>query len=403
MQLTEQHIIKDDRFKDWCIKAKDLYNQSLYYWRQSLFGNIQYFNEYELVGLLQEYNDDKFRALPANTSQQIIKYLFKSVKAWQNSRKEYVKNPSKFNGKPKLPKYKKELSCLYFTYAQIKPKDGYLRFPKMMNLPPIKTKVKRSDFKQCRIIPRNDHFVVEIIYEKSEVLEKKFNSIVMGLDMGVNNLVSCSINTGYTFIINGKPIKSINQFFNKRSSNLQKTLPQKQNTSPRIRRIAFKRNQKIKNYMHHASKYIINEAIKNDVSTIVIGNNKNWKHEINMGKKVNQTFASIPYQILIGQIEYKARLQGIQTITTEESYTSKCSFLDKESLNKHEKYAGKRVKRGLFETAKGLKVNADIQASCNIIRKVFPDLIFSDGIVSCLVQPVKIKDFNNKSHNKQID
>lgn len=107
MQLIEQHIIKDERFKDWCVKAKNLYNQTLYYWRQSVFGNIQYFSEYEIVGLFQEYDEENFRSLPANTSQQIIKALFKNVKSWQKSRKEYSKNPSKFLGRPKLPKYKK--------------------------------------------------------------------------------------------------------------------------------------------------------------------------------------------------------------------------------------------------------------------------------------------------------
>lgn len=130
MQLTERHIIKDDRFKDWCIKAKNLYNQMLYYWRQSIFGEIQYFTEYELIGLMQKYNEDNFRALPANTSQQIIKNLFNNIKSWQKGRKEFARNPSKFLGRPKLPKYKKELSELYFTSTQVKLKKGFVHFLK---------------------------------------------------------------------------------------------------------------------------------------------------------------------------------------------------------------------------------------------------------------------------------
>ena len=126
MQLTEQHIIKTDEWRDLCVKAKELYNQTLYYYRQSLFKKIEYFSEYELSGLFAEYNEITFRALPSNTSQQIIKQIFKNVKSWQKARKEYIKNPSKFTSRPKLPKYKKELYEVIFSKTKIKYKEGYI-------------------------------------------------------------------------------------------------------------------------------------------------------------------------------------------------------------------------------------------------------------------------------------
>jgi len=398
MQRVEQHIIKDDRFKDWCVKAKNLYNQSLYYWRQSIFGNIQYFSEYELVGLMQEYNEDNFRALPANTSQQIIKVLFKNVKSWQKSRKEYVKNPFNFLGRPKLPKYKKELSELYFTSNQVKLKDGFVHFPKMIGIAPMKTNI--TNINCCRIIPKSNHFVVEFVYTIADVEQKQCNDKIFGVDLGLNNLATVVSTTGYSFIVNGRTLKSINAFYNRRKTKLQSQLKNKVFTSKRIERLTFKRNQKIKDYVHKASRFIVNEAVRFGVTEIVIGNNKNWKQNINLGKRTNQNFVSIPFNHLIEKIEYKAKELGIRVKITEESYTSKCSSYDLEPIQKHEIYVGKRTKRGLFRTAQNKYINADANGAVNIIRKVFPNTVVSyiDGIRSCLVQPYKTNVlYNQKS------
>ena len=212
MQLVERHIVKDNKFMDVCVKAKSLYNQSLYYYRQSLFGNIEYFGEYELTGLFAEYKEENYKTLPAQTSQQVIKLMFKNVKSWQKARKEYAKNPSKFLGRPKLPNYKKETSICIFTNQQIKVKDGLICFPKMVDLPNIKT--KQSGIQQVRIIPKLNHCVVEVVYNSKDVELKKYNGKWMGIDLGLNNLAACTTNES-SFIINGKPLKSINQGFNK--------------------------------------------------------------------------------------------------------------------------------------------------------------------------------------------
>lgn len=402
MQKVEQHIIKDERFKDWCVKAKNLYNQMLYYWRQSIFGNIQYFSEYELIGLMQEYNEETFRALPANTSQQVIKVLFNNVKSWQKARKEYIKNPSTFLGRPKLPKYKKELSELYFTSNQVKLKDGFVCFPKMIGIAPMKTNISNLDC--CRVIPKSNHFLVEFVYTVAEVERKEYNGNWMGIDIGLNNLATCSSNTIEPFIINGKSIKSVNNFYNKRKRQLQSNLKQNIFTSKRIDRLTFRRNQKIKDYIHKASRKIIDIAKENNITKIIIGKNENWKQSLNLGRKTNREFTSIPHATLIEKIEYKARLEGIEVIVTQEAYTSKCSAVDLEKICKHETYVGKRKKRGLFITASGKLINADLNGSLNIARLVLGDgIIKHDSIRSCVVQPIRINYFdkqnNIRSHN----
>lgn len=403
MQLVEQHIINDDRFKDWCVKAKNLYNQTLYYWRQSVFGNIQYFSEYELVELMQEYNEENFRALPANTSQQIIKVLFKNVKSWQKARKEFLKNPSKFLGRPKLPKYKKELSQLYFTSNQVKLKNGFIHFPKMIGIAPMKTKIPNINC--CRVIPRSNHFVVEFVYTIDDVKQVEPNDNIMGIDLGLNNLATTITTNGVAEIINGKPLKAINHFYNKRKSQLQSLLPKNKFKTNRIERLTFSRNQKIKDYVHKASRHIVEKAKELNVSKIVIGNNKNWKQGINLKKNTNREFTSIPHSQLIEKIEYKAKLSGIEVVTTEESYTSKCSSYDLEPVQKHEKYLGKRTKRGLFRTAQNKYINADVNGACNILRKVSEDTVLRhiDSVRSVMVTPKKaVKLYNLHNRIKSL-
>jgi len=395
MQLTEQHIIKTNEWRGWCVKAKNLYNQVLYYWRQSMFKNIEYFTEYELSGLFAEFKEENFKSLPSTTSQQIIRNVFKNATCWQKSRKEYAKNPSKFSGKPKLPKYKKELSELYFTSAQIRLKDGHAHFPKMIGDITVKTNLKKINC--CRVIPKSNHFVVEFVYTIDDVVEKEYNGKALGVDLGMNNLATCIINTGESFLINGKPIKSINQFYNKKKADLQSKLKPNVHLSKRIERLTFKRNNLIKNNLHHASKYIIEKAKDLDISHIAIGNNKQWKTEINLGKKTNQNFVSIPHSYLINQIEYKAKKAGIKVTTTEESYTSKCSFIDLEFINKHEVYLGRRTKRGLFRTSTNQYINADCNGAGNILRKVIGDFEINDSIVRAASAPSKINVFKQNT------
>lgn len=387
MQLVERHILYGDEYKDLCVKAKNLYNQSLYYWRQSIFKKIIYFNEFELTSLFIEFDEENYRALPSQCSQQIIKNLFKNIKSWQASRKQYLKTPSKFLGRPKIPKYKKELSTLYFTNQQVKLKNEYIYFPKMVNLKPIKTKV--DNVCQVRIVPNSNHFIIEVVYKKQETLIKEYNGNWMGIDLGMNNLATCITNKSST-IFNGKPLKSINHFYNKKKAKLQSQLSQKKHSSKRIERMTFRRNNKIENIIHQVSHKIIKQAINEDITKIVIGNNKNWKQLINIGTNNNRNFVSIPHSTLIEKIKYKGFMAGIDVVTTQEAYTSKCSALDLEPIRKHENYVGRRIKRGLFKTKNGAKINADANGALNIARLVVGDEIISDSVRSIVSMPIKI-------------
>lgn len=397
MQLVEQHIIKDDRFMDLCVKAKNLYNQSLYYWRQSIFGNIQYFSEYELTKLFAEYDEENYRALPAQTSQQIIKSLFKNIRSWYQGRKDYAKNPGKYSGKPKMPKYKKETSTCFFTSQQIRLKNGVIHFPKQIGLPQLRT--KQNNIKQVRIVPHINHCVVEVVYNVVDVEQKEYNGNWMGIDLGLNNLATCVSNTE-GFIINGKPLKSINHYYNKRKQFLQSKLKTNKYSSNRIELITNKRNNKVKDYLHKSSKIIVDNAINSNTTKIIIGKNDNWKQKINIGKKNNRQFTSIPHATLIEMIKYKAQLAGIETIITQEAYTSKCSAIDLEPICKHENYLGKRKKRGLFVTATGKLINADANGALNIARLGLSvsknEIKISDLVMSCVSQPKKINILYNK-------
>lgn len=398
MQLTEQHIIHDDRFREWCVKAKNLYNQSLYYWRQSLFGNIERFTEYELSGLYTKFNEETYRALPIHTSQQIIKFLFSNIKGWDMALKEYLKEPYKFSGKPGLPKYKKELSELYFTNKQVKLKNGFVCFPKILGVVPIKTNI--TNINHCRVIPKANHFVVEFVYTIEEKPVKEYDGNWMGVDVGLNNLTTC-VTKDQAFIINGKPLKAINNYYNKRKRVLQSKLKQKVYTSKRIERLTFRRTQKTKDYLHKASRLIVDKAKELGVTKIIIGKNENWKQNINLGKKTNREFVSIPHATLIEKIKYKALLDGIETLITQEAYTSKCSALDLEEIRKHETYVGKRKKRGLFVTADGSLVNADANGALNIARLGLSvsgdEITISESVRSAVVAPNKMDVLHDKT------
>ncbi len=379
MQLTETHIVNNKEIEAICVKAKLLYNQSLYYLRHSYWGKIQKFSEYELTGLFAEYNEDTYRALPAQTSQQIIKLLFKNWKSYWVSIKDWKKNPSKYLGKPKFPKYKEKTSVIVFTKQQAKLKNGFIHFPKN-TISPIRTSV--TNICQVRIVPQANTFKIEIIYEKEPIDLGMPKENILSLDLGLNNLITAIDNVGHKpFIINGKQLKSFNHWYNKSKAKLQSFLPANRFKSNKISALTHYRNCYIEDKMHKISKFIIDYCVENNIGTIVIGKNKNWKQDINLGKKTNQKFTELPHARLIDKISYKAELVGIKVETTEESYTSKCDALALEPIKKHESYYGKRKKRGLFQSATKQVLNADINGAINIGRKVFGDS-FAETIIN---------------------
>ena len=398
MQLVEQHIIKSTHkfYKELdrlCFLSKNLYNVANYMIRQEFTANGNYLNSYSVDKLLNVDNVD-YKQLPSKVSQQTLKLLDQNWKSFFQAVKSYKKNSNRFLGRPKLPKYKDKVkgrNPVIYTIQAISKKElrkGVIKLSKTSIH--FKTKVPVDSINQVRVVPKpNKVIVIEVIYtvQEKEVLK---NSNILGIDLGVNNLATC-VNTVNTdkFIINGKPLKSMNQFFNKKRATLMSYVGDKGNSN-RTQKLTNKRNNKVKNYLHKASKYIINYCLTNDISTVVLGHNKEWKQEVNTGKRNNQNFVSIPFTTLINQLKYKGQLQGITVLETEESYTSKCSFIMSESLEHHESYLGKRVKRGLYR-CNGTNYNADVNGALNIIRKVIPTFSVADyGIQGVVVHPTKV-------------
>ena len=246
---------------------------------------------------------------------------------------------------------------------------------------PLKTKV--SNICQVRITPQATCYIIEVVYEKTiKEGENDLNlNAYLAIDLGINNLATCTNNVGLRpFIVNGRIIKSFNQYYNKEKSKLQSFVGDK--SSRRIEELTLKRNNKVADYMHKTSRIIINYCLKHKIKTIIVGKNKNWKQEINIGKKNNQNFTTIPFNKLIEQLMYKGEEVEIIVIIQEESYTSKCSALDFEEIKKKEVYLGKRTNRGMFITSSNKRINADVNGSLNIMRKVIGnDFLSNRGLV----------------------
>ena len=376
VQRTEIVMLKGKNLKEaqhWCHLAKNLYNSANYEMRQSFIARNRK-SGYQISTEFAKNNQPDYRALPAQCSQQIINLLEKNWKSFFKSIKDWKKNPKKYKGRPKLPKYKDKDGCFPILFAKqsFGKKFDYLKFPKVMKFK-IKTRISLEQIKQVRIIPEATCFKCEIIYEK-EIKQNenlKFEN-KMSIDLGVNNLATMYSNVdGKSFIMNGKPLKSINQFYNKKLAKLKSLVGK--SSSKRIKNFTKRRNFKVKDYLHKASRLIVNLCIQNNIGHLIVGHNKNWKQEINIGKRNNQHFVGIPFLMLQNQLKYKCKEVGIIYQETEESYTSKCDHLANEEMKHHDNYLGKRVHRGLFQSSRGKLLNADVNGAIGIMRKVIND------------------------------
>jgi putative transposase len=320
----------------------------------------------------------------------------------------YALDPSKFFGRPKLPGYKHKTQgrnmLVYTIQAMSRGKNGLKRGMIKPSRLSIEVQTKHKHIDQVRIVPRKGFYVVEAVYQQ-EVRQAAVNpAYYAGIDIGMNNLVALTSNKPHfrSIIVNGRPVKSTNQFYNKRKADLQKQ-PGHTGATKRMERIANKRNRRIDQYMHTASKRIIDVLVKEGIGVLCIGKNDAWKQEANMGKRNNQNFVLIPHARFIAMLTYKAELVGITVKLTEESYTSQASLLNLDPLpvrkngddTKHT-FSGKRVKRGLYRASNGQEINADINGAGNIIRKVAPDAFGTEGVedgkgmlASLVVHPVR--------------
>ena len=248
---------------------------------------------------------------------------------------------------------------------------------------------------QVRIVPRIGFYVVEVVYEEPEAAPSGDSTLDAAIDIGVDNLAAITSNKkGFMpRLVNGRPIKSTNQYYNKRKAELQTALGQ-EGTTARMERFTAKRTRRINHYLHTASKAILALLVEEGIGTLVVGKNPGWKQEAELGRVNNQHFVQLPHARFIGMLEYKAKLAGIRFVLQEESYTSRASFLDGDPLPTYDpkqegKYAfsGKRIKRGLYRAKDGRTLNADVNGSYNILRKALPDA-FGKGIEALVVAPV---------------
>lgn len=345
-------------------------------------------------------NPDYYSGLPIQTVQQEIKEVKESFNAFWKSIKDYNKSPQKYNGKPKLPNYiKSDKSAVTITNQDAVVKDdNYIKLPKTkatINLGKLKLKGR---LKEITIIPFYNTYKINIVTECLETNLNLNKNAILGVDLGINNFVTTSNNVGLTpFIINGRTLKSYNQHYNEQKAFLYECIAKYQQTnnytSRRLRNLDYKRYCYLNNAMHQISNYIIKYCIKNNIGTIVIGQNKQWKQNVNLGSKNNYTFCMLSHTQLINQIKNKTNTYGIDVIVIEETYTSKASFLDNDDIpnfdGKEYQFSGKRKTRGCYISKDGIQINADVNGASNIIRKAIPSAFDSVNNYSYLYKTVK--------------
>jgi len=393
MQLTEQHILtrNDSRFEAVdraAFVAKNLYNAALYLVRQSFIFQSEYLNYYDIHAQMKTH--EAYQALPRKVSQQVLRMLHQNWQGFFAAMKAYRADPSKFRKPPGLPRYLDKMDgryvLVYTIQALSKPalKRGVIAPSGLA----IELRTKQTRIAQVRIVPKGQFYVVEVVYEQDIQPAAVDAALIAGIDVGLNNLAAITSNKpGFVpVLINGRPLKYINQGYNKRRAELQTKLGQPGRTK-RMERLTTRRTRQINHYLHTHSRRIIDLLVAEGIGTVVIGKNDGWKQEISIGKRNNQNFVQVPHARFIQMLTYKAELVGIQVILTNESHTSKCSFLDDEPICHHERYVGKRIARGLFRAADGRLINADVNGAYNIIRKAIPGA-FGQGKAGVVVHPV---------------
>ena len=386
-----KHLTKEEYniLRELCRTAKNLTNQTIYNIRQHYFQEKQYLRYEANCYEMKSY--ENYKLLNANMSQQILKNvdaMFKSFFALIKLAKQ-----GKHDFKHiRLPNYLSKNGYSNLIIGQIRlRKDNFLTIPfsnafkqKHKGIKKIQIKIpdtlKDKKIKQIQIIPKFNarFFEVQYTYEIQEEEIKLNTNNALAIDLGVNNLCTCITNTGKSFIIDGKKLKSINQFFNKYNAKLQ-SIKDKQNIKRQTKQqflISRKRKNRVDDYINKTCRYIINYCLTNDIGTLVIGYNQSFQCKTNLGRKNNQIFTHLPFGKIREKLEYLCKRYNINYILQEESYTSKASFFDNDELpiynadNPQEyEFSGKRVKRGLYQTKKGYRFNADCNGALNILRK----------------------------------
>ena len=405
-----KHLSKDDykALRELSHTAKNLANQAIYNIRQYYFTEGEYLNYQKNYALLKD--SENYKILNSNMAQQILKEVDGSFKSFFGLLKLAKKGKYAFKD-CRLPHYmpKDGFITLVIGFVRLNGNKLIIPFshgykkshkPVEITIPPILADKK---IKEIRIIPKANakFFEIQYTYEVSEIQRKLNTNNALALDLGINNLVTAVSSNGKSFIIDGRRLKSINQWYNKQNARLQ-SIKDKQNfgkkTTNRQKAIARDRNNKVNDYMSKAARIIINYCIANDIGTLIVGYNETFQCNSNIGKANNQTFVNIPYGKLRDKLEYLCQLNGIVFVKQEESYTSKASFWDRDNIPVYNadnpqsyKFSGTRIRRGLYKTADGILLNADVNGALNILRKssvVDLTILYGSGEVDT---PVRIR------------
>lgn len=399
------NIGQNEEILKLCKVSNNLYNQALYIFRETLKNESKWLSYFELDKILKNTKnldgEINYRLLKAQCSQQILKLLDNNIKSYYRSIQDYKKHSNKYKEKPGLPKYRKRGSefNLYYPNQSCIIRNGKIILSKniFIDIPQYeKYSGLLENFKQVRILPNYSGYRIEVIYEVEDIkiFERKEEKIA-SIDLGIDNLATL-VSEDFAYLFSGKFIKSYNKLFNKTLAKLNsiKDLQKIKGITKRIKKLYYDREQYIEDVFHKISRRIVNLLANSGITKLIVGYNKGWKQEVNMGKKNNQKFTQIPFARLISYLEYKCELAGIEIVAHEESYTSKCDSLAFEAIGKHENYLGKRKKRGLFQSSTGKLINADANGALNIMRKVVGDSCGSvQGIIDrgLLFNPVRIK------------
>ena len=405
-----KHLSKEDykSIKELCHIAKNLTNEAIYNVRQYYFTEDKFLKYEKNYTLLK--SSPNYKELNSNIAQQILKEVDGSFKSFFGLIK--LAKQGKYSFKDcKLPRYlpKDGYTTLVIGFVRLNGNKLILPFSNNFKkthkvveiiIPPVLLDKK---VKEIRILPKANarYFEIQYIYE-TECIQRNLNTQnALALDLGVNNLVTAVSGTGKSFIVDGKRLKSINQWFNKENARLQ-SIKDKQRfgKKPTNRQKAIARDckNKVNDYMNKAARMIIDYCINNDIGTLIAGYNVTFQRNSHIGKQNNQNFVNIPYGRLRDKLAYMCELNGITYVEQEESYTSKASFWDKDNIPvynndnpKEYEFSGNRVHRGLYETANGKTFNADINGALNIMRKssvVDMNILYGRGEVDT---PIRIR------------
>jgi len=398
MRLVEKHIIKKGHeWFDYCTEitttSRKLYNRSQFTQRQAFFYGWQTQSQGQLDSVFKQ--DENYKALPAKVAQLVLKQNADAWTAYYKALKEYKLESTKFTGKPKPPGYVDEKNLVKFNNQAV----GKAQFNKGWVVPsmspiriPVKPGLLFNDLCEVRIIPKTGCYVIEVVYEiveNSQFFCSLNPQLAASFDIGLDNLATIVFNdpTIQPIAINGKPLKSINQFYNKQVAKYRGLI--KVGTSQRIQNIVRNRNNFVDSYLHQSTKMIVDECLRLGVTHVSIGKNEQWKTHLNLGKRTNQNFTQIPHARFIEMLTYKLHRVGITVVVNEESYTSRASFIDWDNIptyqpNTHLKhtFSGKRVARAWYVSKHGFKIHADVNAAFNIGRKCNPKGF--DSLVSIL-------------------